>query len=351
MKQFKDLLKALNPTDVIVVVFYVFLTAMNIIFHSRVEEWRLLIAGNFIIILFVFTAANLAKNSKGEFWNQIHYWYLAPLILLTFKEIYLMVRPIRMQDYDYLLIQADQFLFRCDPTTVVYQIANPYLTEFLQIVYGSFYFLPIILGIDLLINKREKEFNYSLFAVVFGFFLSYVGYFLLPAIGPRFTLHDFLKTNEELPGLFLTNFLREVVNKGESITSTMANAADIVQRDVFPSGHTQMTLIVMYLAYKYKTKSRFFLIPTGIALIFSTIYLRYHYATDLLGGFSFMVLTMWSGKWVYNTWQNYVTEETPEFANAAEDDLPAELIPQSEDNIYPERNLHPLEDSNSRRRP
>lgn len=346
MRQFKYLLKSLNATDLVVVIFYLFLTVMNVIFHARVAEWRILVAGNFMIIAFVFTVAQLAKNTKNELWNQIHYWYLAPLILLTFKEIYLMVQPIRMQDYDYLLIQADRFIFGFDPTLALYKIANPYLTEFLQIVYGSFYFLPIILGLDLLLKKKEEEFNYSLFAVVFGFFLSYVGYFLLPAIGPRFTLHDFLKTNEELPGLFLTNFLREVVNKGESIRSTMANAADVVQRDVFPSGHTQMTLIVMYLSYKFKTNSRYFLIPTGIALIFSTVYLRYHYAIDLMGGLAFMILTMWSGKWIYGKWQSFVEEQVPAFENVT-GGPPSELIPQPEDSTYRERSLHPLEDNNT----
>ena len=42
------------------------------------------------------------------------------------------------------------------------------------------------------------------------------------------------------------------------------NPIEVVQRDVFPSGHTQMTLIVMYLAVKLKSKNKLFFLIDGI---------------------------------------------------------------------------------------
>ncbi len=214
-----------------------------------------------------------------------------------------MIKPIRMVDYDQILIKIDRFIFGTDPTVFLHQFANPVLTEILQIAYSTFFFLPIILGIELLLNKKTDEFYYATFLVLYGFFLSYIGYILVPAIGPRFTLHDFSLTNKELPGLFLTNFLREVINSGESIPSGTLNPAEVVQRDVFPSGHTQMTLIVMYLAYKFNVKLKYFFWVTGTLLIIATVYLRYHYVIDLIGGAVFMWFTVWSGYYLYNWWQ------------------------------------------------
>jgi membrane-associated phospholipid phosphatase len=228
-----------------------------------------------------------------------------PLILFTFKEIYLMLKPLRPIDFDNILISIDHFIFGANPTQVLFKIANPFLTELLQIVYGTFYFLPIILGINLMMKNRWIELDYSVFCVVYGFFLSYIGYFLVPAVGPRFTLHNFFKLNDELPGLFITNLLRELTNLGESIPDGTQNPANLVQRDVFPSGHTQMTLIVMYLSVKLKLKSKYFLIPNGILLIFATVYLRYHYVIDLFGGLIFMIFTMVSAKYIFNWWQQY----------------------------------------------
>lgn len=304
-KNFHDFLLMLNVTDLVVIAFYLFLTALNIIYRPVIREWNILIWVNAAVISFVVCTSILDDSGRRKFWYQLHLWYLAPLILLTFKELYLMIKPIRVIDYDYLLINADRFMFGTDPTKVLFKIANPLLTEILQIAYGSFYLLPIILGVNLMIKKRHTALDFSVFAVVYGFFLSYIGYFLLPAIGPRFTLHDFNNLNNELPGLWLTGFLREVVNMGESIPTGTPNPAEVVQRDVFPSGHTQMTLIVMYLSYKFKVKTRYFLIPIGTLLIIATVYMRYHYVIDLLGGAVFMILTMWSGKYLYNYWQKF----------------------------------------------
>lgn len=305
MKYFKSQFVKLNATDITTVIFFILLSLLNLIFYSKIKDWFFIILVNMCVITLVFIIAYQDERKKKKIWFYLHYFYLLPLILFIFKEIYLLLKPIRPQDYDQILISIDHFIFGADPTQILYKIANPYLTELLQIVYGTFYFLPIILGINLMLKKKWIELDYSVFCIVLGFFLSYIGYFIIPAVGPRFTLYHFSKLNEELPGVFLTNFLREMTNFGESIPNGSLHAADLVQRDVFPSGHTQMTLIIMYLSVKLNVKVKYFLIPNGILLIFSTVYLRYHYFIDLIGGLIFMIFTMWSARYLFNGWQRY----------------------------------------------
>jgi membrane-associated phospholipid phosphatase len=309
MKFFKSSIRNLNITDLSTIFFFIFLSILNLIFYSKIESWIILIIINIGVITFVFTLAYLDKQKEKNIWKYLHYFYVVPLILFIFKEIYLMLKPIRPNDFDRVLISIDRFIFDFNPTQILYKIANPPLTELLQIVYGTFYFLPIILGINLMMKNKWIELDYSVFCVVYGFFLSYIGYFLVPAVGPRFTLHNFFKLDNELPGLFVTGFLREMTNLGESIPNGTMNPAGLVQRDVFPSGHTQMTLIIMYLSAKLKVKTRYFLIPNGILLIFATVYLRYHYVVDLIGGFLFMIFTMWSAKFIFNWWQRYTNRQ------------------------------------------
>lgn len=308
MTVFKSFLKNLRATDTLVISFGIFLSILNVIFHSKIDGWLTHVLLNFLVLGIILIIAYYDKHKTNMFWQQIHYWYLVPIIFISFKEIYFMVKPIRGVDYDQLLIEIDRWIFGTDPTIVLQTISFPLLTEILQIVYGTFFFLPVILGINLLLTNREDDFHFMAFTVVLGFFLSYIGYFLLPAIGPRFTLHDFDSTNIELPGLFLTNYLREIVNAGESIPFGTPNPAEVVQRDVFPSGHTQMTLIVMYLSYKFNVKSKYFLIPNGTLLIFSTVYLRYHYVIDLIAGFVFMIATVLAAKFLYNKWMRFKGE-------------------------------------------
>ncbi|MBK7381382.1 MAG: phosphatase PAP2 family protein [Ignavibacteriales bacterium] len=313
MNEIKSFLKKLKAYDLVVIAFYIFLTILHLIFFDKIlnsSGWIVINAG---IVSLAFLLAFLEDRYTNRVWRILHYWYIAPLILLTFKELYYMIKPIRGMDYDFLFINIDRFLFGGDPTKFFYHIANPLLTEILQIVYGSFYLLPIILCLSLLRKKRYVATDFALFSVVYGFFLSYLGYFLLPGIGPRFTLHDFNSVNQALPGLYLTNFLREVVNAGESIPAGTINPADLVQRDVFPSGHTMITLIVMYLSIKLKSRSRYFFIPVGSLLIFSTVYLWYHYVIDLIAGALFMMFAMWSGKYIFNWWRRKIHKEGFEY--------------------------------------
>lgn len=302
MNFLRSIIKNLSPVDFIVIAFCLLLSVLNIIFIHKVELWFIHLLVNIIIILFILITAYQDIRTQSFVWNQLHYWYLVPLIFIFFKELYYMIDPIRGIIYDDVLILVDRFIFRTDPTIVLLQIAHPILTELLQIVYGTFFFLPVILGIDLIRQKKSEEFNYSAFIIVYGFVLSFIGYILVPAIGPRFTLHNFEMNNIELPGVFITNFLREIVNSGESIPLGTINPAMIVQRDAFPSGHTQMTLLVMILSVKFGSKLKWFFIINGTLLIFATVYLRYHYVADLIGGLFFMIFTLWSGKYIYYWW-------------------------------------------------
>ena len=144
---------------------------------------------------------------------------------------------------------------------------------------------------------------YAAFMIVYGFYLSYLGYFSLPGVGPRFTLHDFALLETELPGIFLTNTLRAIINAGESIPAVRDHAIDVVQRDVFPSGHTQLTIIVMALGFRYKLKSRWVLLAFGCMLIVATVYLRYHYVVDLVAGALLAWFTFWTGDKLEAWWR------------------------------------------------
>jgi membrane-associated phospholipid phosphatase len=316
MKRIKSFLKNLKAFDLVVVVFFILLTLINIIYRDRVVQWPIFIFMNIGIILFAFLIAFLENKSDARIWRVLHYWYIAPLILVTFKELYFMIKPLRPFDYDELFIQIDRWMFGTDPTHFLYQYSHPLITEILQIVYGSFYLLPILLGLFLLKKKRYLATDFAVFLVVYGFYLSYIGYFALPGIGPRFTLHNFETINQDLPGLFLTNTLREFVNVGESIPKGTPNPADVVQRDVFPSGHTMLTLIIMYLSVRLKSRSRYFFILVGSLLIIATVYLWYHYVIDLIAGLVLMIFAVWSGKYIFNWWRRKIGQEEFEYDKA-----------------------------------
>ncbi len=303
------LISYLAPVDIVSIVFLLFLIVLNLIFLGRIESWSEIIVVDIAVVMIIFMLAYLAEVKKTKLYIGLHRFYSYLIVLFVFKEIYLMVRPIHPVDYDWLFISIDQWMFGVHPTQWIARFAHPLLTEILQISYFSYYILFIMFGIELYRRYTIEEFDRGAFLVVYGFYLSYLGYFLLPAVGPRFTLHDFSALGQELPGLLFTAPIRDFINAGESISSNLPNAVDMVQRDVFPSGHTQLTLIVVYLGHQYRLKTRWIITVLAGLLIIGTVYLRYHYVVDLLGGAVFFVFTIWSGKRIQVWCENKIKKQ------------------------------------------
>jgi membrane-associated phospholipid phosphatase len=310
----------LTPLDALFVFYHVLLTLFVLAGASSLPVWPLLAAWNIFIAVCIVCVSRAARPLPGtggpsRLVRLLHLWYAVPVILAVYKQMYLLVPALRPDLYDQTLIALDRLLFHIDITAALQRIASPPLTEVLQIAYGSFYFLPFALAVEILRKKMFRAFRFCAFCLILGFFLAYLGYFIFPAVGPRFTLHDFYAINTDLPGLFFTNGIRDFINAGASASSTHPRAACLIQRDVFPSAHTQLTLVLMYLSVRLKAAVRFFLIPAGLLLILSTVYLRYHYLVDLAGGALFCGITLLVARPLYNAWQSLRGEELFSYGN------------------------------------
>ena len=154
----------------------------------------------------------------------------------------------------------------------------------MQLVYTTFYFIPIILAV--LLAKRDDDFDFYLFNIIFCFYTSYIGYFLIPAIGPRFTL-DHLQS-VSLHGVWVMQDIQIFLNKLENI-----------QRDAFPSGHTAITVLTLIFAFKYHRKYAYILTPITIMMVISTVYLRYHYVIDVIAGLLLVGFVLLTGPRLY----------------------------------------------------
>jgi membrane-associated phospholipid phosphatase len=291
----RKLLSILSLVDLVSVAFLFFLSFLNIIYHESVRQWFALVAINLAVVILIFFLAWGAEQKGTRILIGLHRWYCYFIIIFIFKELYLMVHPIHPTDYDQVFIAVDKWMFGVNPTQWMARFIHPLLTEILQIAYFSYYILFIILGVEIYRRYPMQDFDKAAFMIVYGFYLSYLGYFLLPGVGPRFTLHDFSVIDTELPGVFLTPILRSIINAGESIPAIRDHAVDFVQRDVFPSGHTQLTIIVMTLGFRYRLKTRWLLLCLGSMLIVATVYLRYHYCIDLIAGALLAFVTFWTG--------------------------------------------------------
>lgn len=298
----KTISRFLHSADVLIIGFVILLSGINLIFFFRIPSWWILVLINTGLACLICLLAYARHTYGGRVLRYTHDWYVVPVVFLSFKELYFMIKPLHFgKDYDYVLIAIDRWMFGVNPTEWLMQFATPWTTEILQIAYTLFYFLFLLLGYEFYRRHNLDLFHYFMFICVYGFFLSYVGYFFLPAVGPRFMLHDFAMLDLELPGVYLTPYLRWFVNAGGSVPMGVPNEVAIAgtQRDVFPSGHTMMTLVLMYISWRYKAKIRYFMYVVGVLLIIATVYQRYHYVVDLIAGTVFMILCVVTGPRLY----------------------------------------------------
>jgi membrane-associated phospholipid phosphatase len=295
----------MTPVDIVTLVFTFLLFVLAVIFNGRVD-WQMVIVNVAIVFVSIFTVNFIRSRSSSKGVRVLHAFYIMPIVFLVFKTVEKLSHSMHGHDFDEVLITADRLIFGVDPTRWLFANVHipPVGIEFLQICYFSYYVMFIILSWELFLRRKhheeggahDSELETYRFAIVYGFLLSYIGYLLLPSVGPRFTLHEFSLLSQELPGVWFTDILRDMINAGENLRSwmTSAQAASSVTRDVFPSGHTQMTLITIILSFRFRTTSRWVIFILGTGLIISTVVLRYHYVIDVIAGALFALLTLYS---------------------------------------------------------
>jgi membrane-associated phospholipid phosphatase len=144
------------------------------------------------------------------------------------------------------------------------------LTDASYLLYLSFYFLPLAAAFGARLRKGEEGFERALRVILGTFYASWVGYFLLPAEGPR------------LP----PELERAVIGGGaiSELSRAFLRAAEATTLDAFPSGHTAVSLVAAAVAPATTRWSRVLWWGWAVGIVFATVYVHVHYAADVIAG-------------------------------------------------------------------
>ncbi|MCS7203431.1 MAG: phosphatase PAP2 family protein [Thermodesulfovibrio sp.] len=284
----------LNPAFQLNIIFFVTLSFIVIWFYEKIPK-----AINFFVIYISIALFQLflSKTSENKIISFIKDFGLPVFsVLVAFETVCELIPYLNPKDIDELLLKIDYLIFGFYPYVYFENFASAALTEFMQISYCFYYFLPFVLGIYLIKRENKVEFYRALFLILLCYYLSYIGYILFPALGPRYSIPHFFQSN--LQGLFLAESINNFLNSLEGI-----------KRDAFPSGHVAVSLTVLLLMLKYnKTLFSISLIPV-VSLTISTIYCRYHYFVDVVAGVFLTVVTLFFGNLYYNFWLKKIKEK------------------------------------------
>jgi membrane-associated phospholipid phosphatase len=195
--------------------------------------------------------------------------------------------------YDQQLADLDQQIWGVQPAVWLSRIQAPAFTEYLQWIYT--FFVPAVLLVAFLLWYRRQyaDFQYYAFLIALGYLVSYLGYVLLPARGPRFLLKDL--AHMPLHGLWLFQGMQSTLDKLESVAY-----------DAFPSGHTELTILAWWSSQA--VSKRWFGAYFGytLSIIFATVYLRYHYTVDVFAGTIVAVVLIAAAPFLYRKLQRGV---------------------------------------------
>lgn len=271
----------LTPIDRLTLCMLLLLLAIMLFFVPGAHAWPQPGATYLLLVLAVVSLAVLDRRTGArKTFSVIRIFAPIAMIAIIFNSLGDLISGIGGRRYDDVLIRADYALFGVHPTVWIEKLNNPLLTGLLQAAYISYYFMPIALALVLYFREEKNAFNSAVFGIILCFYLSYIGYLLVPAVGPRFTLSQV--QTADLRACPLTQWVRQALDGLEQNKT-----------DAFPSGHTAVALVTLVYARKYREKILFrILVPAVSVLIVSTVYLRYHYVVDVIAGILLAVLTV-----------------------------------------------------------
>jgi len=221
------------------------------------------------------------------YWEIVRDWFPFLVILLMYYSLWGDTTHLLVtKDRDAALIALDQRLFGFQASVALQRFASAPLTAWMQFAYAFHIWNVPLVACFVYLRRPRARFREMMCGLVLISFLGLVGYLLVPAIGPMYTLRNQYTVGLSQP---LAIFNRQM--------DFMDYAR--IQRDVFPSLHVGISFVVWLYAYRNSSRLFWILMPLVLSLWVSTVYLRYHYLVDCVTGLILAPVCFGLANWLF----------------------------------------------------
>lgn len=214
----------------------------------------------------------------GRGWTLVRYWYVILVVLAAFRELHYLVPQVHPFDdrrYDRALAELDR-RWLGDVDGFFVSIAHPLFIDFLHVCYWFYFASMIIPGAVLYARGEFAKVREYVSVVLAGMFLSYLGYLVVPAVGP----HWFHRP-PEMDGWIL----------GKHFHAALIYI-EWQMPDAFPSGHALLSMIVIVLSWRYHRPTFWAMVVPASGCIAATMALRYHYVVDVAASLALLPISV-----------------------------------------------------------
>jgi membrane-associated phospholipid phosphatase len=221
------------------------------------------------------------------YWEIVRDWFPFLAILLMYYSLWgdtthLLVR----HDCDGELIALDQRLFGFQASVAIQRFITPGRTAWMEFSYFYHVLNIPLVGCFVYLCRPRARFREMMSGLMVVTFLGLLGYILVPAVGPLYSLRDVYTVSLSQPIAFFNQQL------------AFMDLARI-HRDVFPSMHVAISFLVWLYAWRNSRALFWAVSPLILSLWVSTVYLRYHYLIDVVAGLVLAPASFFLANWLF----------------------------------------------------
>ena len=279
------ILKRIKPFDLVIILFCLLTGIYILVGYKQLHDIYIHLLIRFIFLSIIFFLIT-TENSNNRILQFLRNFY--PLLLLGFfyseTDYY---NNLIFENFDSTLVQIENLFFGTQLSLQFSKlIPNKWFSELMHFGYFSYYLMT--LGVPLLFYlKARRRFEKTMFIIVLSFCLYYLSFIIFPSIGPQFY---FPMEQQTVPDAYLFQKIMDIIiTIGESETGA------------FPSSHVGMAIIFLIIIRKRFKNYCFIILPLVTVLILSTIYLKAHYAIDIIAGIITGILFYLLSNKIYNS--------------------------------------------------
>ena len=183
----------LAPFERVVLWFHLTLAALLLCAGQAVPNRGLLLLAAAAIALACVLLARLLVGRSARVTALARAAAALVAVPMTFTLLGRYLPAIHAEPYEWVMREQDVALLGRDAWWLLRGVLDhAWFTDLLQLVYASFYALPLLVGVALAARGRWAEVEASTACVTFAFFVSYLGYFLWPATSPYLFVDEFV---------------------------------------------------------------------------------------------------------------------------------------------------------------